>query len=82
MVETLVSSFHTKLWRTRGIEQGIEQGQRLAQQQTIVSILATRFGTLDNQLETIIPTIMELPIATATPLLLQLSREDLLQRFG
>jgi hypothetical protein len=68
-------------WERETKQQGIEQGQRLAQQQTIVSILSTRFGTLDSQLEAIIPAIMALPIATATPLLLQLSREDLLQRF-
>jgi hypothetical protein len=66
----------------RGIEQGIEQGQRETQRKAIASILTTRFGIVDAGLEEIIPALLEMPIETATPLLLQLSREELLQQFS
>jgi hypothetical protein len=66
----------------QGKRQGIEQGKQETQRATIMSILTTRFGPIDGPLEAIIPAIMELPIASATPLLLQLSREELLSRFG
>ncbi|GAB1539417.1 hypothetical protein NUACC21_20830 [Scytonema sp. NUACC21] len=60
----------------RGIEQGIEQGQRLV----VENLLKVRFGELDKQLVNIIPLLLELPIEEYTPLLL-LSREELLARF-
>jgi hypothetical protein len=66
----------------RGIERGLERGKQEAQRATITSILTTRFGPIDGPLEAIIPAIMELSIASATPLLLQLSREELLNRFA
>jgi hypothetical protein len=66
----------------QGFEQGFERGKRETQRATIVSILTTRFGVLDPQLEAIVPALMELPIETSTPLLLQRSREELLTRFS
>jgi hypothetical protein len=57
-------------------------GAQQAQQKGIMSILTTRFGAIDDELTAIVPAIMALPIASATPLLLQLSREELLSRFG
>jgi hypothetical protein len=65
----------------RGIERGVERGAQQAQQKTIASILSTRFGQLDRPLEALIPALMELPIETVTPLLLQLTRQELLDRF-
>jgi hypothetical protein len=52
-----------------------------AQQRSITCILATRFGAIDDQLAAIVPAIMALPIKSATYLLLQLSREELLNHF-
>ena len=66
----------------RGIERGIEQGARGERQKIMISILTNRFGSLDSQLEAILPALIELPSETATSLLLQLSREELLQRFS
>jgi flagellar biosynthesis/type III secretory pathway protein FliH len=65
-----------------GFEWGFERGKRETQRATIVSILTTRFGALDAQLEAIVPALMELPIETSTPLLLQRSREELLSQFA
>jgi hypothetical protein len=57
-------------------------GAQQAQQRSITSILTTRFGAIDDQLAAIVPVVMALPIESATPLLLQLSREELLNRFS
>jgi hypothetical protein len=66
-----------KLTEQRGEERGIEQGQRLV----VENLLRVRFGDLDPQLTEIIPSILALPPDTFTPLLMQLSREELLARF-
>jgi flagellar biosynthesis/type III secretory pathway protein FliH len=66
----------------QGLEQGLERGKRETQSATIVSILTTRFGALDPQLEAIVPALMELPIEVSTPLLLKRSREELLSQFS
>ncbi len=61
----------------RGLQQGLQQGQR----QVIEHLLRTRFGELDVQLQAIVPVILRLPPEDYTPLLLQLSRAELLDRF-
>lgn len=63
--------------RNQGVQQGIQQGQRLV----IENLLRVRFGNVDEALATIIPTLLELPVEEYTRLLLQLSREELLARF-
>lgn len=65
-------------WEQKTEQRGIERGA----QRTIATILTTRFGPGDRTLEAIIPALMELPIETATPLLLQLTRQELLDRFA
>jgi flagellar biosynthesis/type III secretory pathway protein FliH len=61
----------------QGIQQGIQQGQRLL----VENLLRTRFGELDSELSRIIDSLLTLPPEEFTPLLLQLSREELLARF-
>jgi hypothetical protein len=61
----------------RGLDQGLGQGQRLVVEQ----LLRYRFGDLDSQLSAIIPSVLELSPETFTPLLMQLSRAELLARF-
>jgi hypothetical protein len=56
-------------------------GAQQARQRSLTCILVTRFGLIDDQLAAIVPAIMALPIESATPLLLKLSREELLNRF-
>jgi len=51
-------------------------------QYTIERILRMRFGEIDPQLEAIIPPLLALSAPEYTPLLLELSREELLARFG
>jgi hypothetical protein len=47
----------------------------------IADILRVRFQEIDEELAAIVEEIATLPSAEFTPLLLQLSREDLLERF-
>jgi hypothetical protein len=69
-------------WEQKTEQRGIDRGRQQAQRKTITSILTTRFDRIDPSLEALIPQLMELPIESAMPLLLQLSREELLQRFS
>jgi hypothetical protein len=62
----------------RGQIEGEKQGQR----KVVENLLKIRFGLLDEQLSTIIEPLISLPIEEFTPLLLQLSREELLEHFG
>ena len=61
----------------QGIQQGIQQGKRLA----IEYLLRTRFGELDPELLSTIEPILALTPEEYSPLLLQLSREELVARF-
>lgn len=58
-------------------EQAIQQGERLV----VENVLRSRFGSLDEELSAIIEQLLTLPPEEFTPLLLQLSREELLARF-
>jgi len=61
-----------------GQEQGIQRGQR----QVVEKLLRVRFGELDEQLSAIIDRLLALPAEEFAPLLLQLSREEILARFA
>jgi hypothetical protein len=47
----------------------------------IEDILVNRFGSIDSQLEAIIPELLQLSRIQMIPLLLNLSREDLIKHF-
>ncbi|BAY35325.1 hypothetical protein NIES2107_72370 (plasmid) [Nostoc carneum NIES-2107] len=64
--------------REQATQQGIEQGERLV----VENLLKVRFGELDNELQAIISSLLALPPEEFTPLLLQLSREELIARFS
>ncbi|MBC6418506.1 MAG: hypothetical protein GDA44_06790, partial [Prochloron sp. SP5CPC1] len=66
--------------REEGIQQG-KQESKARERRTIESLLKTRFGTIDEPLSRIIEPIIALSPEEFTPLLLQLSREELLARF-
>ncbi|MFN6538206.1 MAG: hypothetical protein RM021_017915 [Nostoc sp. EkiNYC01] len=62
-----------------------QEAQKQGQRMIVENLLTVRFGTLDEQLATIIQPILELPSQEYASLLLQLSnlsREDLLVRFN
>jgi predicted transposase YdaD len=66
----------------RGQIEGERKGEKQGQRKVVENLLKIRFGLLDEQLSTIIERLLSLPIEEFTPLLLQLSREELLERFG
>ncbi|NEP81030.1 MAG: hypothetical protein F6K39_24450 [Okeania sp. SIO3B3] len=62
---------------------GIEQGrQEAARTEIIESVLKFRFNSLDDELREIIQLMSSLSPEEFLPLLLQLSREELLARFN
>jgi hypothetical protein len=69
-------------WERETEQRGAARAKQETQRATMTSIMKTRFGSVDSQLEAIIPTLLELPIEESTRLLLQLSRDELLQRFS
>jgi len=62
----------------RGLERGLQEGERLV----VENLLRVRFGELDPPLQAIISRILQLSPEEFTPLLLQCSREELLNQFG
>ena len=75
--------------REEGEQQGLQKGRQEGRQEglarerraMIESILQVRFGELDSELATIIDQVIAMTREEFTPLLLQLSREELLARF-
>jgi hypothetical protein len=49
---------------------------------SVESILVERFGSLDEELSTIVPKVVQLLPSEFTPLLMHWSREELVERFG
>ncbi len=73
-------------WREETLEQGREQGKEQGnlegQRLMVENLLAGRFGTVDLELSRTIEPLMQLPITDRTQVLLNLSRQELLERFA
>ncbi len=67
--------------RQEGLEQGREQGEKRERRAMVESILQVRFGEVDAELAKIVDKVVNISREEFTPLLLQLSREELLARF-
>jgi hypothetical protein len=67
----------TTSWMERGLEQGLEQERR----SNISTLLEMRYEAIDNQLSAILPSLMALTSAEYTPLILQLSKKELIEHF-
>ncbi len=65
----------------QGVQQGLQQGLQQGKRIVVENLLRVRFGSLDDELSAIIEPLVELPVEEFTPLLVQLSREELLARF-
>jgi hypothetical protein len=65
-------------WEEKTKQQAIQQGQSIL----IENLLKVRFGELDDSLRSIVPQLLTLPIEDCSQALLQLSREELLERFS
>ena len=65
----------------QGLQQGVQQGVKQTKRIVIENLLRVRFGSIDDELSAIIEPLVELAVEEFTPLLVQLSREELLARF-
>jgi hypothetical protein len=65
----------TTSWMEQGIEQGLEQERRSA----ISGLLELRYGAIDDQLTAILPKLMTLTSVEYTPLIFQLSKQELIE---
>ena len=68
-------------WREEAIQQGIQQGIQQQRKKAVQNILKSRFGSIDEELTSIIDASLQVSDEELIPLLLTLSREELLQRF-
>jgi predicted transposase/invertase (TIGR01784 family) len=69
------------LKQSRVYQEALEEGRQEGQREIVEDLLKARFGNLDEELSAIVAALLKLPPAEFTPLLLQLSREELLDRF-
>jgi len=68
-------------WREETLQEGKQEGRQEGRQEVIENLLKARFGTLDKELSSLIEPLLQLPPEEFTPLLLNLEREELLNRF-
>jgi hypothetical protein len=64
-----------------GLQAGLQEGLQAGRRSVIENLLRVRFGSLDAELRGIIEPLLALTPEEFTPLLLQLSRSELLDRF-
>jgi hypothetical protein len=62
--------------------EGRQEGRIDGECLVVENLLQVRFGTLDDELSAILEPILALPPSEFTPLLMQLSKEELITRFG
>jgi len=65
-----------------GIQEGIREGSLQERRLVVGNLLRLRFDFVDEELAKIIEPLLQLPPEEYSRLILQLSREDLLLRFG
>jgi len=68
--------------RQEGRQEGLQAGRLEGERLVVENLLKIRFGSLDESLSRAIESMLELPPEELASLLLQLSREELLARFG
>ncbi len=67
--------------KKQGLQEGRQEGIERERRAMIESILQVRFGQIDAELTRIINPLIAMSREEFTPLLLQLSREELLAKF-
>ncbi len=67
--------------KQKGRNEGLQEGVKNERRTVIENLLRARFGSLDDDLNSIIQPLSSLTSEESAPLLLQLSREELISRF-
>jgi flagellar biosynthesis/type III secretory pathway protein FliH len=65
----------------QGLEQGLTQGLEQERRSNISTLLEMRYGAIDDQLSAILLSLMALTSVEYTPLILQLSKQELIEHF-
>jgi hypothetical protein len=65
----------------RATADALNEGVKTGYQSVAESMIVDRFESLDEELSAILPNILQLSPSEFTPLLMHLSREDLIDRF-
>lgn len=68
--------------RQEGLQEGVREGSLQKRRLVVGNLLRLRFGAVDEELSRVIEPLLQLPPEEYSRLLLQLSREELLARFG
>ncbi len=63
-------------------EEILQEGKQEERREVVENLLKVRFGVLDNELSNIVELLLRFPPEEFTPLLLNLERSELLNRFG
>jgi hypothetical protein len=63
------------------LAQGVTTGVMTGYQSVVESMMVKRFGSLDAELNAVVPNVIKLSPSEFTPLLMDLSREELIDRF-
>jgi hypothetical protein len=66
----------------QGLQQGVQQGVQQERRHVTEQLLKTRFGGVDEALLTVLNRVLQLPPEESLPLLLRLSREELVAKFA
>jgi predicted transposase YdaD len=72
-------------WKEETLQKGIQEGEQEQRRKLLEAALASRFGAVDAEMASLIPTMAQLSDAELAGLMLRmanLSREELLERFG
>jgi predicted transposase YdaD len=65
-----------------GFEQGRKEGREEGRQEAIEILLKIRFSKLDRQLKATIPGLMQLPSQAGLTIVVNASREEIIDRFS
>jgi flagellar biosynthesis/type III secretory pathway protein FliH len=65
----------------KGLEQGLTQGLEQERRSSISSLMELRYGSIDESLLAILPALMALTSPEYIPLILQLSKQELIEHF-
>lgn len=68
-------------WEQETVERGKEIGKEQERRSVVENLLTVRFGSLDPELQAIISSVLALSPSEFTPILMRLSREELIARF-
>lgn len=71
-------------WKEETLQKGKQEGEQERSQKLVEAFLMNRFGAVDAEMASLIPTMAQLSDAELAGLMLQLtnlSREELLERF-